>query len=136
MKFMYWKSNKKETVWIIDINFVSIHSSNMWISCIKIICLEIIICYQKASINTECFSLADHLVPQVWQYYPNPMQPVLTSGFWANQVIIILLTHKALHQQSPIYVQDLICGYWMSRRLLSSSTLHLNPVSFNLSLMA
>lgn len=86
MKCMYWKSNKKKTVWIIDINFVSIHSSNMWISCIKIICLEILLCYQKASINTECFSLADHLVPQVWQYYPNPMQLVLTSGFWVNQV--------------------------------------------------
>ena len=36
---------------------------------------------------------------------------------------IILLTHKALHQQSPIYIQDLIRRYSTSRTLRSSSTL-------------
>ena len=45
---------------------------------------------------------------------------------------IILLTYKALHQQSPIYIQDLICHYSTSRTLRSSSTLRLTPVSFNL----
>ena len=45
---------------------------------------------------------------------------------------IILLTHKALHQQSPIYIQDLICRYSTSRTLRSSSTLRLTPVNFHL----
>ena len=45
---------------------------------------------------------------------------------------IILLTHKALHQQSPIYIQDLIRRYSTSRTLRSSSTLRLTPVNFNL----
>ena len=46
--------------------------------------------------------------------------------------VIILLTHKALHQQSPIYIQDLICHYSTSRTLHSSSALRLTPVNFNL----
>ena len=45
---------------------------------------------------------------------------------------ILLLTFKALHQQSPTYIQDLITRYSPSRSLRSSSTLSLNPVSFNL----
>ena len=45
---------------------------------------------------------------------------------------IILLTHKALHQQSPVYIQDLIRRYSTSRTLRSSSTLRLTPVNFNL----
>ena len=45
---------------------------------------------------------------------------------------IILLKHKALHQQSPIYIQDLIRRYSTSRTLRSSSTLRLTPVNFNL----
>ena len=45
---------------------------------------------------------------------------------------ILLLTFKALHQQSPTYIQDLITRYLPSRSLRSSSTLSLNPVSFNL----
>ena len=45
---------------------------------------------------------------------------------------ILLLTFKALHQQSPTYIQDLITRYLPSRLLRSSSTLSLNPVSFNL----
>ena len=44
---------------------------------------------------------------------------------------ILLLTFKALHQQSPTYIQDLITRYLPSRSLRSSSTLSLNPVSFN-----
>ena len=45
---------------------------------------------------------------------------------------IILLTHKALHQQSPTYIKDLIRRYSTSRTLRSSSTLRLTPVNFNL----
>ena len=45
---------------------------------------------------------------------------------------ILLLTFKALHQQSPTYNQDLSTRYLHSRSLWSSSTLSLNPVSFNL----
>ena len=36
---------------------------------------------------------------------------------------ILLLTFKALHQQSPTYIQDLITRYLPSRPLRSSSTL-------------
>ena len=42
---------------------------------------------------------------------------------------ILLLTFKALHQQSPSYIQDLLTRYLPSRLLRSSSTLSLNPVS-------
>ena len=45
---------------------------------------------------------------------------------------ILLLTFKALHQESPTYIQDLITRYLPSRSLRSSSKLSLNPVSFNL----
>ena len=45
---------------------------------------------------------------------------------------ILILTFKALHQQSPAYIQDLITRYLPSRSLRSSSTLSLNPASFNL----
>ena len=45
---------------------------------------------------------------------------------------ILLLTFKALHQQSPTYIQDLITRYLQSRSLQSSFMLSLNPVSFNL----
>ena len=45
---------------------------------------------------------------------------------------IILLTHKALHQQSPSDIQDLIRRYSTSRTLRSASTLRLTPVNFNL----
>ena len=44
---------------------------------------------------------------------------------------ILLLTFKALHQQSPTYIQDLITRYLLSRLLQSSFMLSLNPVSFN-----
>ena len=45
---------------------------------------------------------------------------------------ILLLTFKALHQQSPTYIQDLITRYLPSRSLQSSFMLSLNPGSFNL----
>ena len=45
---------------------------------------------------------------------------------------IILLTHKALHQQSPIYIQDLIRRYSTSRMLRSSYAFRLCHVNYNL----
>ena len=47
---------------------------------------------------------------------------------------ILLLTFKARHQQSPTYILDLITRYLPSRALRSSSTLSLNPLSFNLNM--
>ena len=47
---------------------------------------------------------------------------------------ILLLTFKALHQQSPTYIQDLITNYLPSRSLRSSSMLSLNPVILALTL--
>ena len=63
--------------------------------------------------------------------------PILFDLHWlpvSEQVNfkILLLTFKALHQQSPTYIQDLITRYLPSRSLRSPSTLSLNPVSFNL----
>ena len=47
---------------------------------------------------------------------------------------ILLLTFKVLHQQTPPYILDLITRYLPSRSLRSSSTLSLNPLSFNLNI--
>ena len=63
--------------------------------------------------------------------------PILFNLHWlpvSEQINfkILLLTFKALHQQSPTYIQDLITRYLPSRSLRSPSTLSLNPVSFNL----
>ena len=56
--------------------------------------------------------------------------PILFDLHWLPvsegiQFKILLLTFKALHQQSPTYIHDLITCYL-------PSTLSLNPVSFNL----
>ena len=45
---------------------------------------------------------------------------------------ILLLTFKALYQQSPIYIQDLLTYYQPSRILRSSHLLLLNPTNFHL----
>ena len=45
---------------------------------------------------------------------------------------IILLTHKALHQQSPIYTQDLIRRYSTSRTFPLSYAFCLCHVNYNL----
>ena len=45
---------------------------------------------------------------------------------------IMLLTFKALHQQSPVCIQDLVKYYQPSRILRSSHLLLLNPTNFNL----
>ena len=61
--------------------------------------------------------------------------PILFDLHWLTvferiKFKILLLTFKALHQQSPTYTQDLITRYIPSRSFWSSSTLSLNPVSF------
>ena len=63
--------------------------------------------------------------------------PILLGLHWLSvceriKFKILLLTFKALHQQSPTYIQDRITRYLPSRWLQSSFTLSLNPVSFNL----
>ena len=45
---------------------------------------------------------------------------------------IFLLTFKALHEQSPIYVKDLVTRYFPTRSLRSSSALRLNRLNYNL----
>ena len=67
----------------------------------------------------------DHITPILFDLYWLPVSERIKFK-------ILLLTFKALHQQSPTYIQDLITRYLPSRSLRSSSTLSLNPVSFNL----
>ena len=67
----------------------------------------------------------DHITPILFDLHWLPVSERIKFK-------IPLLTFKALHQQSPTYIQDLITRYLPSRLLRSSSTLSLNPVSFNL----
>ena len=63
---------------------------------------------------------------------PIPLNPHWLPFSERIKFKILLLTFQALYQQSPTYIQDLITRYLPSRSLRSSSTLSLNPVSFNL----
>ena len=68
----------------------------------------------------------DHITPILFELHWLPVSERIKFK-------IILLTHKALHQQSPIYIQDLIRRYTTSRTLRSSSdTFRLCHVSHNL----
>ena len=67
----------------------------------------------------------DHIIPILLDLHWLPVSERIKFK-------ILQLTFKALHQQSPTYIQDLITRYLPSRSLRSSSTLSLNPVSFNL----
>ena len=67
----------------------------------------------------------DHITPILFDHHWLPVSERIKFQ-------ILLLNFKALHQQSPTYNQDLITRYLPSRSLRSSSTLSLNPVSFNL----
>ena len=65
----------------------------------------------------------------------HPSSSIFTGYLFLNELnsrFNLLLTFKALHQQSPTYIQDLITRYLLSRSLQSSFMLSLNPVSFNL----
>ena len=67
----------------------------------------------------------DHITPILFHLHWLPVSERIKFK-------IPLLTFKALHQQSPTYIQDLITRYLLSRLLQSSFMLSLNPVSFNL----
>ena len=64
----------------------------------------------------------DHITPILFDLHWLPVSERIKFE-------ILLLTFKALHQQSPTYIQDLLTRYLPSRPLRSSSTLSLNPVS-------
>ena len=71
------------------------------------------------------FRKCDHITPVLFDLHWLPVCERIKFK-------ILLLTFKALHQQSPTYIQDLITHYLLSRSLQSSFMLSLNPVSFNL----
>ena len=67
----------------------------------------------------------------------NHITPILKDLHWLpiNERIkfkILILTFKALHDLSPSYIQELISLYRPSRTLRSSTSLGLNPTSYNL----
>ena len=67
----------------------------------------------------------------------NHITPILKDLHWLpiNERIkfkILILTFKALHDLSPSYIQELINLYRPSRTLRSSTSLRLNPTSYNL----
>ena len=68
------------------------------------------------------FRRCDHITPILFGLHWLPVSQRIKFK-------ILLLTFKALHQQSPTYIQDLLTRYLPSRPLRSSSTLSLNPVS-------
>ena len=82
------------------------------------------------SFNRYRMQLPDWSHP--WSHYSHPPPSLLATCFWTNEIQDSKLTFKALHQQSPTHIQDLITRYLPSRSLRSSSMLSLNPVSFNL----
>ena len=67
----------------------------------------------------------DHITPILFDLHWLPVSERIKFK-------ILLLTHKALHQQSPIYIQDLIRRYSTSRTLRSSYAFRLCHVNYNL----
>ena len=67
----------------------------------------------------------DHITPILFDLHWLPVSEQI-------EFKIILLIHKALHQQSPIYIQDLRRRYSTSRTLRSSYAFRLCPVNYNL----
>ena len=72
-----------------------------------------------------CARKCDYITPILFDLHWLPVSEQINFK-------ILLLSFKALHQQSPTYIQDLITHYLLSRSLQSSFMLSLNPVSFNL----
>ena len=72
-----------------------------------------------------CARKCDYITPILFDLHWLPVSKQINFK-------ILLLTFKALHQQSPTYIQDLITRYLLPRSLQSSFMLSLNPVSFNL----
>ena len=72
-----------------------------------------------------CSRKYDHITPILKELHWLPVSERIKFK-------ILLLTFKALHQQSPTYIQDLLTCYQPSRSLRSPSSLRLNPTNFNL----
>ncbi|KAL9957225.1 hypothetical protein ACROYT_G038836 [Oculina patagonica] len=72
-----------------------------------------------------CSRKYDHITPILKELHWLPVSERIKFK-------ILLLTFKALHQQSPIYIQDLLTYYQPSRTLRSSHSSRLNPVKFHL----
>ena len=75
--------------------------------------------------DITCARKCDYVTPILFHLHWLPVSEQINFK-------ILLLTFKALHQQSPTYIQDLITRYLLSRSLQSCFMLSLNPVSFNL----
>ena len=71
------------------------------------------------------FRKCDHITPILFDLHWLPVSERMKFK-------ILLLTFKALHQQSPTYIQDPIIRYLPSSSFESSFTLSLNPANFNL----
>ena len=72
-----------------------------------------------------CSRKYDHITPILKELHWLPISERIKFK-------IMLLTFKALHQQSPVYIQDLVAYYQPSRILRSSHLLLLNPTNFHL----
>ena len=72
-----------------------------------------------------CSRKYDHITPILKELHWFPISERIKFK-------IMLLTFKALHQQSPAYIQDLVAYYQPSRILRSSHLLLLNPTNFHL----
>ena len=72
-----------------------------------------------------CSRKYDHITPILKEIHWLPISERIKFK-------IMLLTFKALHQQSPVYIQDLVAHYQPSRILRSSHLLLLNPTNFHL----
>ena len=71
-----------------------------------VLCADV--CFEKASISTECCRRPDYMLPQIRLHHSNSVRSI----HWlpVNERIkftILLLTFEALHQQAPTYIQDL-----------------------------
>ena len=72
-----------------------------------------------------CSRKYDHITPILKELHWLPISERIKFK-------IMLLTFKALHQQSPVYIQDLVAYYQPPRILRSSNLLLLNPTNFHL----
>ena len=72
-----------------------------------------------------CSRKYDHITPILKELHWLPISERIKFK-------IMLLTFKALHQKSPVYIQDLVAYYQPPRILRSSNLLLLNPTNFHL----
>ena len=72
-----------------------------------------------------CSRKYDHTTPLLIQLHWLP----ITQRIWFK---VLLLTFKAIHKLSPVYLQELISKYSPSRKLRSSDAMLLERCSYNL----